>query len=118
MKNSALAVLAQALLVLASYNYNEGTDQIRFWMNDGNDDFEMAEMPSLSGRGFASLDIRDCFKKDDSIEGRYDIAILGAPHDTVCHQFDMPSHIASGYKLLTILDDYWPPWRQIWSLWH
>ena len=83
MKKSVLIVLAQVLLASASYNYNDGTDQIRFWMNDGGDDFEMAEMPSLSGRGFASLDIRDCFKKDESIDGRYDIAILGAPHDTV-----------------------------------
>lgn len=99
MKNSALAVLAQALFVSASYNYNEGTDQVRFWMNDGGDDFEMTEMSSMSGRGFATLDIRDCFKKDDSIEGRYDIAILGAPHDAVCHLLDNASHMASGWEL-------------------
>lgn len=99
MKNSVLAVLSQALLVSASYNYNADTDQVRFWMNDGGDDFEMAEMPSLSGRGFASLDIRDCFKKDDSIEDRYDIAILGAPHDAVCFQVDVPSRIHCRYKI-------------------
>ncbi|KAJ2975179.1 hypothetical protein NQ176_g5664 [Zarea fungicola] len=39
-------------------------------------------MPSQTGAGFATLPITDCFRDDDSEGSRYDIALLGAPHDT------------------------------------
>ncbi|TQS32154.1 hypothetical protein Golomagni_07539, partial [Golovinomyces magnicellulatus] len=82
MKATIVAVFVPALMVRAAFHYEPPVDQARFWVHDGKDDFEMAEMPTLSGRGFASLPMTECFAKEPSEDERYDIAILGAPHDT------------------------------------
>lgn len=65
-------------------------EQLRFWVNDdkhgGKDDDEAATLPfQFAGLNtFAKLPYADCFTKDDAEPAaRYDIAILGAPHDTV-----------------------------------
>lgn len=82
----ALAALAQAVVGLSAYDYNNPGAQVRFWVNNGDEDFGdgvVTQMPFLTGAGFATLPIIDCFGDDDSEASRYDIAILGAPHDTV-----------------------------------
>ncbi|TQV96952.1 arginase family protein [Cordyceps javanica] len=80
---AAWACLVQAVAGLSAYDYNHPGAQVRFWLNgDDVDDGFVTQMPFLTGTGFATLSITDCFKDDDSEESRYDIAILGAPHDT------------------------------------
>ncbi|KAJ3495125.1 hypothetical protein NLG97_g3611 [Lecanicillium saksenae] len=80
---AACVALAQAVAGLSAYDYNTpGSNQVRFWVNDDSDDTVVTQMPFLTGTGFATLPISDCFSDDDSEESRYDIAILGAPHDT------------------------------------
>ncbi|OAA73442.1 arginase family protein [Cordyceps fumosorosea ARSEF 2679] len=79
------ASLAQGVVGLSAYDYNTpGAQQVRFWLNDGDGDGDVSvtQMPFLTGTGFATLPVTDCFADDDSEASRYDIAILGAPHDT------------------------------------
>lgn len=83
MKTAIIAALVPALVARAAFDFEPSVDQARFWVHDGKDDFEMSDMPTLSGRGFASLPITECFMTEAAEEKRYDIAILGAPHDTV-----------------------------------
>ncbi len=83
---TVLVTLAQAVVGLSAYDYNNPGAQVRFWVNDEDNaggDGTIAQMPFLTGAGFATLPITDCFGDDVSEESRYDIAILGAPHDTV-----------------------------------
>ncbi|KAJ6782099.1 hypothetical protein PWT90_09734 [Aphanocladium album] len=80
---AACVALAQAVAGLSAYDYNTpGSSQVRFWVNDDSDDGVVTQMPFLTGTGFATLPISDCFSDDKSEDSRYDIAILGAPHDT------------------------------------
>ncbi|KAM3516229.1 hypothetical protein MY11210_000251 [Beauveria gryllotalpidicola] len=79
--------LAHAALALSAYDYNNpgAAQQVRFWLKDGSADLGdgvVTQMPFLTGTGFATLPVTDCFGDDKSDELRYDIAILGAPHDT------------------------------------
>lgn len=82
--SAAWALLAQTVMGFSAYDYNTpGAAQVRFWLNrDDVDDGAVTQMPFLTGTGFATLPVTDCFRDDDSEESRYDIAILGAPHDT------------------------------------
>ncbi len=82
----ALVALAQAVVGLSAYDYNNPGAQVRFWVNNDDEDISdgvVTQMPFLTGAGFATLPITDCFSDDTSETSRYDIAILGAPHDTV-----------------------------------
>lgn len=79
----ALPCLLHAAAAHSPYGYANPGGQVRFWLNEGNDDVDIGQMPFLTGTGFATLPITDCFGKDQSEESRYDIAILGAPFDTV-----------------------------------
>ncbi|KAM3556354.1 hypothetical protein ARSEF4850_005567 [Beauveria asiatica] len=81
------ASLAHAAIALSAYDYNNpgAAQQVRFWLNDESadpNDVVVTQMPFLTGTGFATLPVTDCFSDDKSDELRYDIAILGAPHDT------------------------------------
>ncbi|KAJ4163673.1 hypothetical protein LMH87_005384 [Akanthomyces muscarius] len=81
----ALVALAQAVVGLSAYDYNNPGAQVRFWVNNDDEDISdgvVTQMPFLTGAGFATLPITDCFSDDTSETSRYDIAILGAPHDT------------------------------------
>jgi hypothetical protein len=57
------------------------------------DDFiDVTTGSEFNGLGtFAHLPYVNCLNKNDSEEGRYDIAILGAPFDTVCSSPLKPS---------------------------
>ncbi|KAM0670074.1 hypothetical protein ACQRIT_002586 [Beauveria bassiana] len=81
------ASLAHAALALSAYDYNNpgAAQQVRFWLNDEGADLGdgvVTQMPFLTGTGFATLPVTDCFGDDKAEKLRYDIAILGAPHDT------------------------------------
>ncbi|PMB70669.1 Guanidinobutyrase [Beauveria bassiana] len=81
------ASLAHAALALSAYDYNNpgAAQQVRFWLNDESADLDdgfVTQMPFLTGTGFATLPVTDCFGDEKAEELRYDIAILGAPHDT------------------------------------
>lgn len=78
------AAFAQVVGGLSAFDYGNPGGQVQFWLNDGHDDAVVAQMPSQTGAGFATLPITDCFRDGDSEGSRYDIAFLGAPHDTVC----------------------------------
>lgn len=56
-----------------------------FWINDGQDPVFVAETPISGLNTFASIPHAECLgaQSDDSGQTRYDIAILGAPHDIV-----------------------------------
>jgi hypothetical protein len=78
-------VLAIALPFPAvAWNHDLGNDQLYFWENGHNDPVDIAEIQYSGLSTFAGLPHMRCFNRDDSLESRYDIAILGAPHDTVC----------------------------------
>lgn len=80
---AAWASVAQSVAALSAYDYANPGGQVRFWVNEGHDEGVVAQMPFLSGTGFATLPISDCFRDDYPEDDHYDIAILGAPHDTV-----------------------------------
>ena len=73
-------------------------EQLRFWADDnkddGKDDDALTTLPfNFAGLNtFAKLPYADCFTKDEAEPGRYDIAILGAPHDTVRNPDSIPVH--------------------------
>lgn len=54
-----------------------------FWVHDG--EFEAMSLPfSFAGLNtFAKVPYANCFGNDSSSGSEFDIAILGAPHDTV-----------------------------------
>lgn len=57
--------------------------QIPLGLND-DDDIETYGADSIAGlRTFANLPFVDCFSNQDVKSHQYDIAIFGAPHDTV-----------------------------------
>lgn len=100
----ALAALAQAVVGLSAYDYNNPGAQVRFWVNNGDEDVGdgvVTQMPFLTGAGFATLPIVDCFSDDDSEASRYDIAILGAPHDTVILPLYKPPLHATRFPCFT-----------------
>jgi agmatinase len=77
-------VLAIALHFPAmAWNHDLGNDQLHFWDTGRNDPIDIAEIQYSGLSTFAGLPHMRCFNRDDSPESRYDIAILGAPHDTV-----------------------------------
>ncbi|OAA44715.1 arginase family protein [Beauveria brongniartii RCEF 3172] len=89
------ASLAHAAIALSAYDYNNpgAAQQVRFWLNDESADLNdgvVTQMPFLTGTGFATLPVTDCFSDDKSDELRYDIAILGAPHDTILNSVLLP----------------------------
>lgn len=85
---AAWASLAHSVAALSPYDYATPGGQVRFWQSDeSTEEGVVTQMPFLTGAGFATLPVSDCFRDDDSEEFRYDIAILGAPHDTVGEGF-------------------------------
>ena len=77
-----LAVVLQPFVVEARTGFNDYPDQLRFWVHENPVD-EHLETVSFAGLNtFAKIPFENCFN-DDNISNRYDIAILGAPHDTV-----------------------------------
>ena len=88
----ALSCLLHSIAAASAYDYANPGGQVRFWLNEGHDDADIGQMPFLTGTGFATLPISDCFSKDQSLESRYDIAILGAPFDTVSQPYFTKLH--------------------------
>lgn len=80
---ACVALAARTVAGLSAYDYNTPGNSQRFWVNEEIDDGVVTQMPFLTGTGFATLPVSNCFGDDDSEDARYDIAILGAPHDTV-----------------------------------
>jgi hypothetical protein len=77
-----LAVVLQPSSVGARTGFDGYPDQLRFWVHEKHVD-EHFETVSFAGLNtFAKIPFENCFN-DDNINNRYDIAILGAPHDTV-----------------------------------
>jgi hypothetical protein len=58
-------------------------EQIRFWYHGGGDVIDISETEYSELGTFAGVPRVQCFTKDLQAEHRYDIAILGAPLDTV-----------------------------------
>jgi hypothetical protein len=84
MKSTTLAPLILSLTSATQYPLGQVPQQ-PFWINDGQDPVFVAETPISGLNTFASIGHAECLgaKSDDSDEARYDIAILGAPHDIV-----------------------------------
>lgn len=75
--------LASSLQVFG-HEFIATNNQVPFWTHDTLDvDDEFSLFPYNGLNTFAAVPYANCFDKDDSEENRYDIAILGAPHDTV-----------------------------------
>ncbi|KAK8149231.1 hypothetical protein G3M48_007761 [Beauveria asiatica] len=104
------ASLAHGAIALSAYDYNNpgAAQQVRFWLNDESADLNdvvVTQMPFLTGTGFATLPVTDCFSDDKSDELRYDIAILGAPHDTRDAMHDWATIVDCGDAKMTWLDN-------------
>ncbi|KAI9171877.1 putative agmatinase 1 [Paramyrothecium foliicola] len=56
-------------------------DQLRFWTHDKHGDEQFQAVSYAGLNTFARIPFENCFN-EDSTSNRYDIAILGAPHDT------------------------------------
>jgi agmatinase len=82
MRSTILAPLILSLTSATQYPLGQVPQQ-PFWINDGQDPIFVAETPISGLNTFASIDHAECLgaRSDDSNEARYDIAILGAPHD-------------------------------------
>lgn len=82
-----LAVVQSQLVLAAdqqSFNmpHDVGENMV-FWKNTGGDTFEISEITYSGLNTFSGVPHVQCFEKDQGTESRYDIAILGAPLDTV-----------------------------------
>lgn len=84
MKSTTLAPFILSLTSATQYPLGQIPQQ-PFWINDGQDPVFVAETPISGLNTFASIGHAECLgaRSDDSDEPRYDIAILGAPHDIV-----------------------------------
>lgn len=80
----ALSWLVSAVLATKGPDSGKPSEQDRFfWQYDSRDNFDISDMPSMTNHGFAALPFTNCFSKDQSQQAKYDIAVLGAPLDTV-----------------------------------
>lgn len=57
--------------------------QLAFWNHDGSDPIDVFEIRSSGLNTFANVPFANCFEHESSKTATYDIAVLGAPHDTV-----------------------------------
>lgn len=58
-------------------------EHLAFWRYDGGNPIDISEIQYTGLSTFAGVPHMRCFDKDESESSRYDIAILGAPLDTV-----------------------------------
>lgn len=67
---------------------------MRFWVNDdSSQDVIDLSRYEFSGLGtYAQVPYENCFEADDSLERRFDIGVLGAPHDTVRLDLHLPTN--------------------------
>lgn len=66
-----------------SHQHEIVTERFRFWTQDDSNPIDISEARYIGLNTFAGVPNVDCFSKEDTPEARYDIAILGAPLDTV-----------------------------------
>ena len=81
-----LSVLLAALPTHATqFGESASSDQFRFWVDDGFNQMtaQFSTEPFNGINTFAKLPYENCFLNETTPASRYDIAILGAPHDTV-----------------------------------
>lgn len=57
-----------------------------FWRHDGGSPIDTLEITYSGLNTFAGVPSQSCFGTEESAAERYDIAVLGAPHDTVGQQ--------------------------------
>lgn len=83
-RQSLLWVLLSLSFSVYSYQLTPETGQTPYWTHDGIDPHdEFSLLPYKGLNTFAAIDYASCFDANGAEESRYDIAILGAPHDTV-----------------------------------
>ena len=103
-----------------------------FWIdNDRVDAPESLSLPLSGFNTFAQLPAKNCFENDSSRAPEFDIAILGAPHDTASRKSrcdfraeTRSIHIASNSptnrceRLISVADRDGSAWRSLRAIWN
>lgn len=78
------SLILHASLHVHGHQFFHRDGQVPFWTHDGLDtEDEFSMFPYNGLNTFAAVPYANCFDYNDAEDSRYDIAILGAPHDTV-----------------------------------